>query len=117
VLTLLPASIGGSDQTRNIAVAALALFLVLHLLIVLGEVGMTHATDNATYAAHWLVRGPCRNQFWIGAVGLGGFGPLLLLWVAPSNVAVAALSGALALAGLYAYEWCFVMAGQSVPNS
>ena len=117
VLALLPASLGGSDQTRNIAAAALALFLVLHLLIVLSEVGVTHATDNATYAAHLLVRGPRRNQFWIGAVGLGGFTPLLLLWVAPSNVAVAALSGALALAGLYAYEWCFVMAGQSVPNS
>jgi len=117
VLALLPSSIGGGDQTRTIAVAGLALFLILHLLIVLGEVVMPHATDNATYAAHLLVRGPCRNWFWSGAVGVGGLIPLLLLWVAPSNVAVVALSGALTLAGLYVYEWCFVMAGQSVPNS
>jgi len=27
------------------------------------------------------------------------------------------LSGLLALGGLLAFEWCFVMAGQQVPNS
>jgi len=117
VLALLPASMGGGDPTRTIAVAGLGLFLLLHLLIVLGEVLIPHATDNATYAAYLMVRGPCRKWFWSGAVGLGGLVPLLLLWMAPSNLAVVALSGALTLAGLYAYEWCFVMAGQSVPNS
>ena len=117
VLAMLPASVGGDARTRMVAVAALALLLILHLVIVLGEVGMAHATDNAVYAARLLVRGPRRNQFWIGAVGMGGLVPLLLLAVAPSNAAVAAIAGTLALAGLYAYEWCFVMAGQLVPNS
>jgi hypothetical protein len=28
-----------------------------------------------------------------------------------------AFAGVLAMAGLLIFEWCFVMAGQSVPNS
>jgi len=39
-----------------------------------------------------------------------------LLFVAPNRIAIGAAS-ALALAGLLIFEWCFVMAGQSVPNS
>jgi len=117
VLTLLPASLGGSDQTRTIAAESLALFLILHLLIIVGEIAIPHATDNAVYAVRLLTRGVCRDWFWIGAIGLGALLPLLLLWRAPTNAAVTAISGVLALAGLYVYEWCFVMAGQLVPNS
>jgi Fe-S-cluster-containing dehydrogenase component/formate-dependent nitrite reductase membrane component NrfD len=118
VLALLPATLGGGGaHARTVAVEALAVFLILHLLIVVGEITMPHATDNAAYAARLLTRGPCRNLFWTGAVGLGGVLPLLLLWLAPANAATAAASGLLTLAGLYAFEWCFVMAGQLVPNS
>jgi len=117
VLALLPASLGGTDHTRSTAAEALALFLILHVLILMGEIAMPHATDNAVYAARLLTRGMCRNWFWIGAVGLGALLPLLLLWLAPPNAVVTAISGVLALAGLYVYEWCFVMAGQLVPNS
>jgi hypothetical protein len=39
------------------------------------------------------------------------------LLIAISNRVVVALAGALAMAGLLIFEWCFVMAGQSVPNS
>jgi hypothetical protein len=37
--------------------------------------------------------------------------------MAPGDTLSAALAGLLALGGLLAFEWCFVMAGQSVPNS
>jgi len=50
-------------------------------------------------------------------VGVGLAGPAVLLvagWAVPAFVAVA---GAAVLAGLLVYEWCFVMAGQGVPNS
>jgi len=117
VMALLPSSLGGGDQTRTIAVEGLAFFLILHLMIIAGEITMPHPTDNAIYAARLLTRGMCRDWFWIGAVGLGGLLPLLLLCLLPSNAVVASLSGVLVLAGLYAYEWCFVMAGQLVPNS
>ena len=117
VMALLPASLGGSEQTRTIAVEGLALFLILHLLIIAGEIAMPHPTDNALYAARLLTRGICSGSFWIAAVGLGALVPLLLLWIAPTNASVAAISSVLVLAGMYAYEWCFVMAGQFVPNS
>ncbi len=118
VLTLLPAAFGGGAlQSRTVAVEALAACLILHLLIVAGEITMPHTTDNAAYAAWLLARGPQRVLFWTGAVGLGGVLPLLLLWLVPANAAAAAASGVLALAGLFAFEWCFLMAGQLAPNS
>jgi high-affinity Fe2+/Pb2+ permease len=55
-------------------------------------------------------------------VVVGGIVPLLLLltgpWLfaAPNRIAVG-LASVLALAGVLIFEWCFVMAGQSVPNS
>jgi hypothetical protein len=55
--------------------------------------------------------------FWVGAVAFGGIFPLLLLLAGAANAAAAGLSGLLALGGLLAFEWCFVMAGQRVPNS
>jgi Ni/Fe-hydrogenase subunit HybB-like protein len=86
------------------------------LLIVAAEFMMPHATDNSAYAARLITHGPFRNWFWGGTVVLGGVLPLLLLWLAPSDF-YAAFAGVLALAGLLIFEWCFVMAGQSVPNS
>jgi hypothetical protein len=40
-----------------------------------------------------------------------------LLWFAPFDFHNAGVAGVLALMGLLIFEWCFVMAGQSVPNS
>jgi Fe-S-cluster-containing dehydrogenase component/formate-dependent nitrite reductase membrane component NrfD len=77
-----------------------------HLLLVLGEVTLTHPTAHAWLAAHELIAGRFRGYFWAGAVltvaGLAA--PLAGAWVAP-----------LALAGLAAYEHAYVQAGQSVP--
>ncbi len=118
VLALLPSAWGGGTPQSN-AVAAGVLFvcLFLHLLFVVGELAMPHASDNASYAVRLVARGPFRNWFWAGAVGLGILLPLLLLFAAPSNSNAVAVAGVLALMGLFAFEWCFVMAGQSVPNS
>ncbi len=114
VLALLPSAVGGSDATFAVAKIALAFSLVLHLLIVAAEFLMPHSTDNAAYAARLITHGPFKIWFWAGTVLLGGIVPLLLLWFGPQAVAMAAV---LALAGLLSFEWCFVMAGQSVPNS
>jgi formate-dependent nitrite reductase membrane component NrfD len=120
VLALLPDAIGGSAQALSIAVPTLVISLVLHLLMLLGEVAMPHTTDNARYGARLMTHGPFARAFWGGAVVLGGVVPMLLLLVgllfAPNRVAVG-LASVMALAGLLTFEWCFVMAGQSVPNS
>jgi formate-dependent nitrite reductase membrane component NrfD len=115
ILPLLPSGLGGSAQMLGVAKEALGFTLLLHLLIVAAEFMMPHATDNSAYAARLITHGPFKNWFWGGAVGLGGILPLCLLW-APFKFSVA-VAGVLAMAGLLIFEWCFVMAGQSVPNS
>jgi Fe-S-cluster-containing dehydrogenase component/formate-dependent nitrite reductase membrane component NrfD len=117
VLALLPEAPGGSPQVISVAVRTLAICLGLHLLMLLGEVAIPHTTDNARYAARLITHGPFGGLFWAGAVALGGVIPALLLLVAASRRLVVGLAGVLALAGLLIFEWCFVMAGQSVPNS
>lgn len=114
VLAFIPARLGA---TPGIAAFSLLICQTLHLLMVLGEVTIPHTTDNARYAARLITHGPFSSAFWFGAVGLGGIVPLILLVIAMSNPIVVAVAGVLALAGLLIFEWCFVMAGQSVPNS
>jgi formate-dependent nitrite reductase membrane component NrfD len=121
VLALLPDSIGGSAQALSFAVPMLIISLGLHLLMLLGEVAMPHTTDNARYAARLMTRGPFANAFWGGAVVAGGLIPLVLLfcssWFGASARIATDGASVLALVGLLIFEWCFVMAGQSVPNS
>jgi hypothetical protein len=117
VLALLPSEIGGSTHTLAVAEEALGFSLVLHLLIVAAEFMMPHATDNSAYAARLITHGPFKSWFWGGTVFVGGILPLWLLWLAPFDFYNAGVAGVLALVGLLAFEWCFVMAGQSVPNS
>ena len=109
VLAFLPPEFGGSMPVLAVAKEALGFTLILHLLIVAAEFMMPHATDNSAYAARLITHGPFKVWFWVGTIVLGGILPLWLLWLA--------LAGVLALAGLLIFEWCFVMAGQSVPNS
>ena len=85
--------------------------------MVLGEIAMPHTTDNAGYAARLITHGPFREMFWGGAIAMGGIVPLLLLLLAPASFALIGIAAVLALLGLLAFEWVFVMAGQSVPNS
>ena len=99
-----------------VAKVTLGVTLILHLLIVAAEFMMPHSTDNAAYAARLITHGPFKALFWGGAIALGGILPLALLW-APFEFYNTAIAGVLALAGLLVFEWCFVMAGQSVPNS
>jgi formate-dependent nitrite reductase membrane component NrfD len=117
VLALLPETIGGSTQAQAFAVPTLVVGLALHLLMLLGEVAMSHTTDNARYGARLMTHGPFAAAFWGGAVVLGGIVPMVLLLVGGPGRFAAGLASVLALVGLLIFEWCFVMAGQSVPNS
>jgi Fe-S-cluster-containing dehydrogenase component/formate-dependent nitrite reductase membrane component NrfD len=100
-------------QTMGMVSLKIAIGVDLAILI-LGELGMSHATDVASRAAHEMTRGRYRNLFWVGAILVGHLFPLLLLLAVPDAAIAAAL---MTIAGLYAYEHAFVMAPQRVPNS
>lgn len=117
VLILLPPSLGGSPAAVSIAEFTLAISLGVHLLISLAEMLLPHSTDNANYAARLITHGPFRNAFWVGAILLGGVLPLVLLLLASSSRILGGVASVCSLVGLLIFEWCFVMAGQSVPNS
>jgi Fe-S-cluster-containing dehydrogenase component/formate-dependent nitrite reductase membrane component NrfD len=76
-----------------------------HLLLVAGEVTLTHATAHARLAVGEMTGGRYAPWFWVGgAMVLAGVAaPWLGVWVVP-----------LALAGLLAQEHAYVQAGQAV---
>ena len=64
--------------------------------------------------------GPYRGLFWIGALGMGGLIPLAAVWLASTNgfsLGILVPAALVALAGCLAWEYIWVEAGQSVPNS
>jgi formate-dependent nitrite reductase membrane component NrfD len=82
-----------------------------------GEFGVPHASEVAARAAHEISHGHYRRHFWGGSIGLGHVVPLLLMLLWPVAPAAGALAGLAAIAGLYLFEYAFVMAPQEVPNS
>jgi Fe-S-cluster-containing dehydrogenase component/formate-dependent nitrite reductase membrane component NrfD len=79
---------------------------LLHLLMIAGEVTMTHPTTHARLAVWEMTSNRYRASFWIGIVLAlaGALAPLLGVAAVP-----------FALAGLLLYEHAYVQAGQSVP--
>lgn len=90
--------------------------LIIDLLVtLLGEFGMSHASEAAARASHEITHGRYKSHFWIGNIVIGHLLPLGLLF--PGMGWTAALAGAATLLGLYLYEYAFVMAPQEIANS
>jgi Fe-S-cluster-containing dehydrogenase component/formate-dependent nitrite reductase membrane component NrfD len=93
-----------------------AITSLLHLLMIWGEVSLTHATAHARLAIWEMVRGRYKGDFWIG-MALSLFGGLLpwlaILGYVSTSLVVA--GAPLALVGMMLYENAYVQAGQSVP--
>jgi formate-dependent nitrite reductase membrane component NrfD len=112
------AVLGASDDVVAFGRAALlAGSLVNGVALVLGEAMADHGTTNGRAAAHLLVRGPYRSQFWIGGLALASLVPVVVALIAPASAGALALAGLLAAAGLLWYELGFIAAGQAVPIS
>lgn len=93
-----------------------AITSLLHVLMVLGEVSLTHATAHARLAVWEMMQGRYKTDFWVGMVLsiLGGLMPWLALFEVVSTSF--GVGGApMALIGLMLYENAYVQAGQSVP--
>src|SRR4029079_13050551 len=94
----------------------LAITSIIHLLMVWGEVSLTHPTAHARLAIWEMVKGRYRNDFWGGTIlsFVGGLLPLLaVLGVVSLSIGVAAAP--FALIGLMLFENAYVQAAQSVP--
>jgi Fe-S-cluster-containing dehydrogenase component/formate-dependent nitrite reductase membrane component NrfD len=94
----------------------LAITSLLHLLMVWGEVSLTHATAHARLASWEMLQGRYKSDFWVGILlsTLGGVLPWLALFgYASTSLGVG--GAPLALIGMMLYENAYVQAGQSVP--
>jgi Fe-S-cluster-containing dehydrogenase component/Ni/Fe-hydrogenase subunit HybB-like protein len=94
----------------------LAVTSLLHLLMIWGEVSLTHPTAHARLAIWEMVHGRYQSEFWIGIVLsiIGGLLPwLALLGYVSTSVGIG--GSPLALIGLMLFEHAYVQAGQSVP--
>ncbi len=94
----------------------LALSSLFHLLMIWGEVSLTHPTAHARLAIWEMVRGRYKSDFWIGVAlsFLGGLLPWLAI-LGYLNLSLAVAGAPLALVGMMLYENAYVQAGQSVP--
>lgn len=105
-----------SPALSTLAVRTLAITIGVDLfMLLLGELGMPHASEVAARAAHEITRGRYARLYWVGAIVVGHLIPAALLFAGPPIAT--ALAGVLCAAGLYAYEHAFVMAPQTIPNS
>ena len=95
--------------------------LALHGLLVLMEVFGSHANSHVAAAAHYMVQRPFA-RYVLGAVLCHRHADSrahagIAFARACRSTRAAGIAGMFALVGLFAYEHCFVTAGQSVPLS
>jgi Fe-S-cluster-containing dehydrogenase component/formate-dependent nitrite reductase membrane component NrfD len=121
--TLLIASlvVAHTDETIRFLAWTMGLATTVHFLILVFEHLFTpSATLHHELAVRAIVHGAFSRMFWIGALGLGGVLPMVLLAVSGVlgfPLAALAATAAVALAGGLAWEYIWVEAGQSVPLS
>ena len=111
-LFIVPAAIASMAGLTFVAATLVDLFITL-----IGEFGVPHASEVAARAAHDIRQGHYRRHFWLGSIGLGHVLPLILMVFWPFVPSLGAVAGAASVAGLYFFEYAFVMAPQEVPNS
>ena len=84
----------------------LAAAAATHLLMIAGEMTLSHPTAHAHLAAEAMTRGHYARFFWAGVLLVAA--AVAAPWIGPA-------AAALGLAGLLAHEHAYVQAGQSVP--
>jgi formate-dependent nitrite reductase membrane component NrfD len=94
----------------------LAITSLLHLLMIWGEVSLTHPTAHARLAIWEMMHGRYKSDFWFG-VGLSVLGAALP-WLALLDyisIPIGVSGAPMALIGMMLFENAYVQAGQSVP--
>lgn len=110
-----------APEVTQAAATTFIVAIILDLFVTLaGEFAIPHASEVAARAAHDISHGHYKNYFWSGSIALGHIIPLILVtvgWFVGGFALLAAAAGLCAIAGLYAFEYAFVMAPQDIPNS
>ncbi|MGH2496207.1 MAG: 4Fe-4S dicluster domain-containing protein [Ktedonobacteraceae bacterium] len=99
----------------------LLIAIVAHVVLVMIEVLASHSNSHVAAAAHYMSQGGLKDIFWGQFFAVGSLIPILMLSIAlavpAAQPVLTGIASILALAGLFAYEHCFVVAGQIVPLS
>src|SRR5579885_3307349 len=120
-LSLLAWALHPGSSIGTFLTVTLLVAIIVHVLLILLEVFGPHANSHVALAARFMSRGGLQDIFWSQFFVIGSILPIVMLIVAlfvpvaqPALMGVASL---FALIGLFAYEHCFVVAGQIVPLS
>ncbi|MFL5703479.1 MAG: NrfD/PsrC family molybdoenzyme membrane anchor subunit, partial [Ktedonobacteraceae bacterium] len=120
-LGLLAWALNADSSIRNLFILLLLGAILVHLLLICVEVFGTHNNSHVATAARYMSRGGLKDIFWGPFFAVGSLIPCIMLGIAlfvpGAQLVLLGLAGILALAGLYAYEHCFIVAGQVVPLS
>jgi len=100
---------------------ALLSAITVHVLLILLEVFGSHSNNHVVIAARYMSKGGLKDTFWGLFFAIGSILPIIMLCIAllvpAAQPALLGFAAIFALAGLFAYELCFVVAGQIVPLS
>lgn len=106
------ASAGDVEWLGNVFLVS----LLTHAIFIAAELFMPHRSSHVARAVGTVVKGKYATEFWVGVVLVGLLLPLALVLIGTTGIAWA-LAAAIALIGLYLWEYVWVFAGQSVPLS
>jgi hypothetical protein len=91
--------------------------VIVNLLITIGgEFAVPHASQVAKAAAHLITAGRYAIHYRASLI-FGLALPLIIVLLAAASPLALAVAALLSIAGLFAYEWAFVMAPQDIPNN
>ncbi|MCH8054822.1 MAG: polysulfide reductase NrfD [Deltaproteobacteria bacterium] len=116
-LIVLGANLGTGPSLMDVLGKILAISIILSLAMILGEVWLTHGSEDVKRATDLLKKGPLRWNFWGLVIGIGVFLPLILLFWPGVSHAPIVLASIFALIGLWLFEDLWIKAGQAVPLS
>lgn len=113
--------LGAASTLTTLFTIVLLAAVGVHVLLILLEVFGSHSNSHVATAAHYITHGPLRSIFRGLFLAIGSLLPVVLLILAllvpGARPVLLGLAGLVALIGLFAYEHCFVVAGQAVPLS
>jgi Fe-S-cluster-containing dehydrogenase component/formate-dependent nitrite reductase membrane component NrfD len=120
-LGLLSWALNAGSALSTLFTTVLLIATILHVLLILLEVFGSHSNSHVAIAARYMSKGGLKDTFWGPFFAIGSIIPIFMLSIAllvpTAQLALLGFSGILALVGLFAYEHCFVVAGQIVPLS